>query len=270
MDHLEVTEKSLVEESPQSSILTPYGVGETLSYKGEDAVTVMKVYLDDDDIPFYDIRFRDGREKQTTHEYLRAFQQESTPKISSKSTKSPGLWKLAGRSIRKGIASTNKSFNRGFSALQEKVGLPKGHLKLDLGELKVYKPLDKIKGVIKINLIEAITAQQLTVTLRATRPIRSDEKTFFDFDDEMIFDEEYIICEKQIYEPNGEIMFEILVPRLGTKQKNDSIISSLVQEFKDLRFNGNASWTMFCSLKMPGESLRTMYSDTYRIHVDDS
>jgi hypothetical protein len=269
MDQLEVTEKSLAEEiSQSSSILTPYGVGETLSYKGEDDVTVMKVYLDDGHIPFYDIRFRDGREKQTTHEYLREFQQESAPRNSSKSTKNPGLWKLAGRSIRKGIASTNKSFNRGFSALQEIVSLPKGQLKLDLGELKVYKPLDKIKGVIKINLNEAMTAQQLTVTLRAARPIRSDEKTFFD--DEWIFDEEYIICEKQIYEPNGEIMFEILVPRLGTKQKNDSIISSLVQEFKDLRFNGNASWTMFCSLKMPGESLRTMYSDTYRIHVDDS
>ena len=268
MGQLETPKKSAFEIKSESNTLTAYGVGDKLSYKGEDIVEVIKVYTDDGGIPFYDIRFQDGREKQTTHEYLRGFGQENKQRNSTNST-TPSLWKLAGRSIRKGVASTNRSLNRGFSAVQEKVVLPQGELQLDLGDLKVYRPLDKIEGIIKIKLNEATPAQQLTVTLRATRPVVSDNKSIENiFNDEYVFDEEYVICGKQVYQPNEEVPFEIIVPRLGTK-KNNSIVSSLVQEFKDLRFTGNASWTMFCSLKQPKGSWRNMYSGTFRIHVDD-
>jgi len=270
MGQFEMPQKIPVEVKSQSSTLTAYVVGDKLSYKGEDTVEVIKVYLDDDHIPFYDIRFQDGREKQTTHEYLREFEKESKQRNSTNNTTKPSLWKLAGRSIRKGVASTNRSLNRGFSVVQEKVGLPEGELQLDLGDLKVYRPLDKIEGIIKIKLNEATPAQQLTVTLQATRPVASDEKSIENiFNQEYVFDEEYAICGKQVYQPNGEVPFAILVPRLGTKQKNNSIVSSLVQEFKDLRFTGNASWTMFCSLKQPKGSWRNLHSETFRIHVDD-
>lgn len=271
MGQLETPQKSPVEVKSESCYtVTAYRVGDKLSYKGEDAVEVIKVYLDDGSIPFYAIRYQDGREKQTTHECLREFEQESKQINPTNNTKNPSLWKLAGRSIRKGVASTNRSLNRGFSAVQQKVGLPEGELQLDLGDLKVYRPLDKIEGIIKIKLNEATPAQQLTVTLHAKRPVASDDKSIESiFNEEDIFYEEYVICGKQVYQPNGEVPFAILVPQLGTKHKNNSIVSSLVQEFKNLRFTGNASWTIFCSLKQPNGSWRNMHSGTYRIHVDD-
>jgi hypothetical protein len=44
--------------------------GQTVLYKSGEIVTVTKVHLDDDLVPFYDIRFQDGKEKQTTNEHL--------------------------------------------------------------------------------------------------------------------------------------------------------------------------------------------------------
>lgn len=267
VDQLEVPPKSSAEVD-FDSIPTPYDIGENVSYKGGDTVTVVQVYLDDNLIPFYDIQLKDGRVKQTTHDFLRALKPGSTSRNSTKTfKKSPGLWKLAGRSIRKGIASTKSTLSRGISTVQDIVGLPEGSLLLNLDNLKVYQPLDKIKGTIITQLNDATTAEMLTVTLRAERPLKSNEDNIFS--QEIIFDEEYTICGKQVYQPRGEFPFEIIIPQLGTKRKNDSVISLLVQELKDLRFTGNASWTIFCSLKMPGKSLRTMYSDTFRIHVDD-
>lgn len=51
--------------------------GQAVVYKSGEIVTVIKVHLDDDLVPFYDIRFQDGKEKQTTHEYLIAAEESS-------------------------------------------------------------------------------------------------------------------------------------------------------------------------------------------------
>lgn len=47
-----------------------YHSGQAVLYKSGEMVTVTKVHLDDDLVPFYDIQFQDGKEKQTTNEHL--------------------------------------------------------------------------------------------------------------------------------------------------------------------------------------------------------
>jgi hypothetical protein len=68
VDQLEVPSESSAEVD-FGSLPTPYDVGENVSYKGGDTITVVKVYLDDNLIPFYDIQMKDGKVKQTTHDF---------------------------------------------------------------------------------------------------------------------------------------------------------------------------------------------------------
>lgn len=91
-----------------------YQVGQKVVYKSGETVTVIKVHLDDDLVPFYDIRFQDGKEKQTTHEHLTA-DEESLYNTNSKGTLIQSIIRILHQLNEDQLASTEQFLVSNFS-----------------------------------------------------------------------------------------------------------------------------------------------------------
>ena len=226
----------------------------------------------------------------------------------TKKKKNPGLWKLAGRTIRKttvgkytldGISQGLESVKTTAEATKQALVAPSGALTIDLeGGNKVYQQHDTVKGMIHLKnhhyhlkrqqeSAEEEEAAALTITIEARRPrARTTTSSILDDGDIVVLSEEYRIADmnkQELYDASAagrseesslSIPFELIIPTAANKDEDSppSVLSSITQAVTDIALEQDSTvplvWTIYASLHSGRHSLVSLHSEEYRLHVD--
>eukprot|EP00980_Cylindrotheca_fusiformis_P005996 scaffold1284_cov108-Cylindrotheca_fusiformis.AAC.10 len=201
---------------------------------------------------------------------------DSTSATTTDTDAGPGLWKLTGRKIRKfkfgkialdgirdGLDATQRSVSngldatsrgsspRGIDAVQQDLQFLlfgfQGEVKLQIyDEFKMYEPLERVKGVIRVNLKKPLQAKALTVTLKATRQLNPLQKEEF-------FHQELELCGSQVYPINGEYALDVGIPRLQPRPSSSkNSVGGMFSRSNERHSIGPATWTISASLASSG------------------
>ena len=189
-----------------------------------------------------------------------------------------GLWKMAGRKIRQHQAGKVllDGIRDGIDGTKKTLGIGVGQIIVDFEQGKVYRPEEVVKGFVKMELTEPIPAKSLMVRLQGTRECTKvvvNPKTGVKGtkrERRVVHSTDYQISGQQSYPCNGNVPFQVVVPRLrhemNREEKNTlvgSIISS-VQMVNDA-MKSPIVWSIYATLVIPGRL--NMSSKSCRIHV---
>jgi len=228
-------------------------------------------------------KVRNEQQKEASRRAPRGNQNDAKPRDvlpdNDSPRANPGLWKLAGRSIRKnslgkftldGIKNATTAIQKTAKATQKSL-MPSGEIYLEYeDDLKVYKVHDKIKGKVHLKLPEPRMAQALTVALRASRMCRSLDSSVADTEED-VFHDEYEIDGKRMYESDESVPFEVMVPKVVEASSNNPVsmvLNGVIDAASGVSTVGMPIlWTMYATLC--DGSILPLSSKEHRLHVDD-
>ena len=186
----------------------------------------------------------------------------------SKKFESKAAIKETLKDVGSGIVSAGKVVGSGVKSGMSKVSKQfesKGEISMDLGEQKVYKQGDKLKGKTILNLVDDMEANRVTVTLQVSRMLTKGAGQ------EVTWHETYEISGERTYTTNEEIEFELIIPKITKKASSQT--GDFLQTLGDAMQNRDISvppmWSIYTEIHKPGGRILSMISNSYRLHVND-
>ena len=215
-------------------------------------------------------------------------------KAKKKKDKNPGLWKLAGRSIKKNIPG-GKAVLNGFrdvgEAARKVLSIGMGEIHLSAPTTTVFRMGSTVEGTVRLELTEVIPGSRLVVHFWASQKsyamdthsagkrdgseIAAPEEPFLLELPNTIYKEKYLVAGERLYEDGDTFSFRVLIPpqvryvvseEITRNSFSDSLESSTQTTSISSRVSSPIEWHLMAYLTIPGRL--SMDSKVVKIHVE--
>mmetsp|Transcript_12930 Transcript_12930/g.35793 ORF Transcript_12930/g.35793 Transcript_12930/m.35793 type:complete len:390 (+) Transcript_12930:44-1213(+) len=205
----------------------------------------------------------------------------------------PGLWKLAGRKIKKyKVGKTILSgIKDGYDTTKKTLGIGVGHIVICVPTHQLYQPEGTVRGTINFDLTEPIAADALVLELKAfqqptdlsgsmgssssrTRTSGTNRQGHRPSQQRprqptQVYRMEYGIAGKQEYATQSRFHFEVVIPRLRrqmSEETKNTLVGSMISSVQAISasLSSPVEWYLVANLIIPG---RLNMSHKVRIQV---